>query len=121
MNKDMYTGSLIPKYTSIPPKPGEKKSRRKAFNTKELDMASVVNRCNIDSTEQYSRYRTLANRLKQDGEKLGMKPGEQPVKFGRTKWWIKQIIPHTDWAIYQSAEHRKRLVIWKSWLGKQTV
>lgn len=84
-------------------------------------MPAVVNRCSIDSTEDYSRYRTLANQIKRGTDKSGRKPGQKIGRLSRVRWWLKQLIPHTDWAIYQSAEHRRRLVIWEAWLGKQTV
>ena len=105
-----------------PPKPKfARKNRRKTFNTKDLVMPSVIMDCRGNGIEEYNRQRTTANQIKKSTKRANLRPGQKPVRLGRVRWWFKQLIPHTDWAIYNGAEHRRRLVIWKSWLGKQTV
>ena len=41
----------------------------------------------------------------------------KPTLRARACYWLGQLIPRTHWGIY-SAGGRRRLVIWKTWLGK---
>jgi len=43
----------------------------------------------------------------------------KPTWRVRARWWLGQLIPRTHWGIYM-ADGRRRLVIWKTWLGKAT-
>lgn len=82
-------------------------------------MASTVNMCSVE--KQYNEHSTIANELQKANILANRKIGEKQGKLSRTRWWLKQLIPHTDWGIYACPVYRTRLVIWKSWLGKQTV
>lgn len=44
----------------------------------------------------------------------------KPPFLSRVRGALRQLLPHTDWAVYTAPEGR-RVVIWKSWLGRKKV
>lgn len=44
----------------------------------------------------------------------------RPPFWSRVKSAFKELVPHTRWGVYTAPEGR-RVVIWKSWLGRQKV
>ena len=75
-----------------------------------------ANKADLDEKRRSDHQRRAANAIGVTQFIKGVRP---PGRLTRMKHWFLQVIPRTHWGIY-SADGKRRLTIWKTWLGKVT-